>query len=394
MPQQQSRKYGVKQRGDKWVARPYVNGAHHWVGTFEDEDEATEAARKFVEQARRLPPSKETVQKFADRWVVDYPRDDSTNDHYRTMAKLFAREYGEKLMRQIGPLDAKRFANKHGGAARSVRTMFSDAKREGVIEVHPFLGMKLGKEGRKGRRDLVVITREEFDMLIEISKNVHPKYDFWQMVVVGGEVGIRPSEMYGLERTDFLLASSEIYVQRQYYRGRLKRPKNHRPRRIICTPAATSAYETLPRYTPIAKVDERGKERPIDFAFRNKSGDPLTQTSMHNYWVPVRAAFEAALSEQRRAELQAPRDPKHPEMDFYELRHRCATDLLERFRADGQDGCADVAIQLGHTDEGELVRDLYGHPSDDLARERLKKLFEDNTRQLRPVEGDGEASHG
>lgn len=272
--------------------------------------------------------------------------------------------------------------------------MFSDAKQEGLIETHPFLGMKLGNEGRNGRRDLVVISREEFDMLTEISKDVHSKYDFWQMVVIAGEVGIRPSEMYGLERVDFLLPENEIYVRRQYYRGRLKLPKNHKPRRIIMTPAADSAYKTLPRYTAIVKVDERGVERPIDFAFRNKSGDPMTQSTMHHYWVPVRATFEAALPEQRRAELQAPRDPEHPEMDFYELRHRCATDLLERFRADGQDGCADVAIQLGHTDEGELVRDLYGHPSDDLARERIKKLFEDNTRHLRPVAEEEEAADG
>ena len=32
----------------------------------------------------------------------------------------------------------------------------------------------------------------------------------------------------------------------------------------------------------------------------------------------------------------------------------------------------DVAIQLGHRDGGKLVRELYGHPDEDLVRERLR----------------------
>ena len=34
---------------------------------------------------------------------------------------------------------------------------------------------------------------------------------------------------------------------------------------------------------------------------------------------------------------------------------------------------ADAAIQVGHTDGGALVMSIYGHPSEDLARERLKR---------------------
>lgn len=91
-----SRKYGVAPRGKRWIAKPYVNGEHVWVGTFDEEDEALRAAIKRYDELKRLPTSKETVQRFADRWVEDYPRDESTNDHYRTMAKLFAREYGDR----------------------------------------------------------------------------------------------------------------------------------------------------------------------------------------------------------------------------------------------------------------------------------------------------------
>ena len=47
-----------------------------------------------------------------------------------------------------------------------------------------------------------------------------------------------------------------------------------------------------------------------------------------------------------------------PKMAFYELRHFCATHLLEL-----EASHADVVVQLGHTDGGALVMSPYGHPS-------------------------------
>jgi integrase len=56
-------------------------------------------------------------------------------------------------------------------------------------------------------------------------------------------------------------------------------------------------------------------------------------------------------------------------MDFYELRHFCGSWLFNDLELPAQD----VAYQLGHTDGGALVQRLYGHPSERLARERIKR---------------------
>jgi integrase len=53
------------------------------------------------------------------------------------------------------------------------------------------------------------------------------------------------------------------------------------------------------------------------------------------------------------------------------MRHFCATRLLEVGLTD-----AEVAVQLGHTDGGELVRRVYGHPANDLARTRLRAALD------------------
>ena len=70
-----------------------------------------------------------------------------------------------------------------------------------------------------------------------------------------------------------------------------------------------------------------------------------------------------------------------PHMDFYELHHAAATMLPERGATPW-----DVAHQLGHTDGGQLVMELYGHPAEAGARSRLLATW-DAVEPLRPVSG-------
>lgn len=376
MPDRRSRKYGVKKRGEKWVARPYIAGVGHvWVGTFDIEDEALRAAIEKFDELSRLPSTKETIQTFADRWIRDYPRPkQSTNDHYHGHAKMLAKEHGSKRVRDFGRLDARRFAKAHPGAARSCRAMFSDMMDEGLIEINQFA--KLGITNSRGRKDINVLSVDELDRLLALAESCHPKYKFAPMLAFSASSTMRPGEVFGLEWDDIDFEHDEIHVKRQLHKGRCTTPKNGMDRKIVLPPAAAEALRSLSRFTPIIMADETGKERPINLVFRNKSGDPMSQTTLHFYWNPVRAAFG------------------RPEMDYYELRHFGATFLLEMFRANGEEGSYDVAVQLGHTDDGELVRDLYGHPSDDLSRERLKRLFQRNVEPLRAVEDDEEAANG
>lgn len=65
-------------------------------------------------------------------------------------------------------------------------------------------------------------------------------------------------------------------------------------------------------------------------------------------------------------------------MAFYELRHFACTHLLEMGVSH-----ADAAVQLGHTDGGALVMEVYGHPSQDGARARLNAAYEANAFQAR-----------
>lgn len=116
-------------------------------------------------------------------------------------------------------------------------------------------------------------------------------------------------------------------IVRGLYKGRVELPKNSRPRTIVLPPQARDALLTIPR----------GAGR----VFTGKPGGPLSQPLLTWYWAPVRAR---AL-------------PDRPEVTPYYLRHAAAHYLHVTMGLPDRD----VAAQLGHTDGGKLVRELYAH---------------------------------
>jgi integrase len=153
---------------------------------------------------------------------------------------------------------------------------------------------------------------------------------------------MRPAELYALRWSDLDLKSNEVSVTRQYSpkSRKFELPKNGKPRSIVLTGPARGALMEMPR-----PID------PDTLIFRGGRGGALTGRTQHYYWNPVRCVFG------------------RPSMTLYELRHFCGSWLLNDLELPPQD----VAHQLGHTDGGALVMSLYGHPSERLARERIKR---------------------
>jgi integrase len=174
---------------------------------------------------------------------------------------------------------------------------------------------------------------------------------FRAMVLFAAYVGLRPGELFALERKD--IVGDEVLIRRNLDgTGQLKAPKNGRERVVILPPPAREALADV-----AARIDE-------PWLFLTPRGRRFSKGSLLYYWRPVRAAFG------------------RPEMDFYELRHFCATHLLELGVSP-----SDVAVQLGHRDGGALVMSTYGHPAEDSARERLKRAYGANVAALRKPRG-------
>jgi integrase len=358
--------YGVRPRGKRFIARPYIPGrGHAYAGTFDTAEEATKAAIAKIEAERKLPANKETVASFAARWVGDFPRPkESTNDRYCSDAQRFARKVGAaKKLHEVTVPEARAYAQKHRHDLGALRAMFSDARRDGLVLENPFA--ELGISKGRGRKDIVAITADELDVLADLALRTHGK-DFGpifrSVVLFAAYTGLRPGELFGLEWDDIDFKGETIHVQRQFHKRRLTLPKNGKARRVFLPPPAAQALRAMPRTVGVAHV------------FPGKEDQRITQSALSGYWKPVRVAFEAS----RNSEA---------DLSFYALRHRCATMLVEQ----GIESWI-VAKQLGHDDGGRLVEQTYSHPSDQVARERLRRAFAEPTK-LRAVE-DAEAANG
>ena len=166
---------------------------------------------------------------------------------------------------------------------------------------------------------------------------------------------MRPAELYVLEWDDVDFDAGEVRVRRTLSGDEwIELPKNGQTRTIFLPPPARDALRRVPRRTDTRRI------------FSTKNGRQFSKSKFHYSWDPVRVAFGQS------------------RMQFYELKHYGCTYWLDVLGMSPED----VALQCGHTDGGRLIRERYGHPSDALARERMRRAWGERVTPLRPMEED------
>lgn len=344
----------ARRRGKRWTANGYDRklGRKVHLGTFDTQKEALDAEADHRVQAR--PSSRETCDDFANRWTRDYPRPRaSTNKHYQERVKRFAEDFKGVKLRDIDRVTARGWAMEHKANVNAVRTMFGDAVRDGLIETNPFGNMRL--PGSRGRKDIVALTETELTGLADVALDDRMELhefgpEFRAMVLFAGYVGLRPGELFALRHDDVdgALCSIERSLSKT---GEIGPTKTGRSRRVTVPPPAQLALRSVPVH-------------PSGLLFTSPRDRMWRQHTHHRYWALLRKLAG------------------RPGLDFYELRHCAATMLLERGATPW-----DVAQQLGHTDGGQLVMELYGHPSEAGARARLLRAWDSEIEPLRAVSG-------
>lgn len=345
----------ILKRGDKYGVRIWMGGKHRWLGTFD-----TRAEAKRAEADATLTPAagSMTVEQWARVWLGRYQRPAlATQRTYRYAIDRVIHDIGSMRLAGIDRPTAKAYANDWPrSVARVARTMWADALRDGVCQHNPFTSLRL--ETPKGRKDLIALTEPQIDQLATVACEQHGDYgdEMAAIVLFAAYTGVRPGELAAVQWADLDPANREAIICRALDgQGGEKAPKNGLARTIILPPRALEALGLVARRT----------DSP--YVFHSPRGRRLSKGNLAYLWRPVVAAWRA----------KGGRD-----IDPYDLRHACATLLLERGLTP-----ADVAVQLGHTDGGRLVQVLYGHPDEDRARDRLRMAFvADGHKQ--PVDAD------
>src|SRR5215211_4913065 len=155
----------VFRRGDKWAVTVHdpSTGGKRWVGTFDHyrdaKDAEGDARRRGRRQHGRIP-----ADEFATTWIDRYPRQrESTNITHRERISKFAKDFAGRHLDQITRIEARAWALANPGRVQSVRAMFSDAARDGLMADNPFANLRLREPD--GRRHLIVPTEEELGAL-------------------------------------------------------------------------------------------------------------------------------------------------------------------------------------------------------------------------------------
>lgn len=314
---------------------------YRWIGTF-----ASEAEARAAEADASLKPGQEmpTVEQWGRVWLSDYPRAaPATQLVYREAVKRIIKDLGSAKLSAIDRQAARKQALDWPRNVSAVaRTMWADAKRDGICKENPWTDMRL-KQSR-GRKDYVALSEGELLDLADVAQSVHREYgpEARAIILTLGYVGIRPGELCALRWDDLDLADLEMTIKASLdATGVEKAPKNGKARRVTIPPMALEAIRSLPRSTD-------------PYVFHSYKGRRLRKANLWYLWRAIKVVWEL----------------EHAPMDLYSLRHTAATIALER----GLDA-ATVAVQLGHEDGGALILSRYGHPSQDRARERLKMAY-------------------
>lgn len=226
------------------------------------------------------------------------------------------------------------------------RRALADAVRDGYLDRNPAALSRSPKMTKTERR---ILSASEVRHLIATSRDER-LWPLWTLLVT---TGLRLGEGLGLAWSDVDLGAGTLRVERQllWTEGRWtrRRPKTERSRRtIILIPVAIDALREQHR----RQDDDLGpRPRPVDtLVFTSPTGRPLHGT---NCLPPFRRALMAA---------------GLPRVTLHDLRHSCATVMLEA-------GVPLPVISrvLGHSSI-RITADLYAHVTPELARDAADRL--------------------
>lgn len=316
------------------------------AGTFLTKAEAKRAREQARERLGESEPTSVTLAAFWERWTTDRlfarPKE-STNIHNRERTKAFVARYGK---RSIDAIDDATVAEWLAGGSRNgtvpaLRAMFNDAasaKAGRLVRSNPFA--RLGISRGPGRRDEQPPSEEQVWKVIRCAHELAtPSFAAW--LQVAAFTGLRPGELDALRRANIELARSRIRVVEQFSAATrtFTLPKNGQPREAPLTDPAREALLSLP-------IEG-------EFCFAPIRGEHWTASARAYHWKAVKAAagWEGSL--------------------YLATRHFAGWYMVNVLELASED----VAIALGHTDGGELVRKLYGHRDRDRALDRVAAAY-------------------
>jgi integrase len=304
---QQGQVFKLKTRGPDgqplWAYRYRLEGRDSerpQVGGFATRGEAEKALRKVLD---RLGPgggrATVTLAEFVDEYLEMHQAAPVTIAKLRWLLNKATVELGEKRLADLTPRDvyAWRMTVPEGHrheATQALRQVLNRAVMWDLLNYNPAKrGVPNPAPRAREKRPF-----ETWGQVEAVAARLGPVYG--PMVIFAAATGLRPSELFGLDRRDVDRKLGVVYVRRAYANGRLKHTKTRLSTRAVPLQAkALQALDRLPASdNPILFPNMRGGR--IDFRIFGRK-----------HWRPAQA--KAGID---------------PVRGLYDLRHTYATFAL------------------------------------------------------------------
>ncbi|HDT7488199.1 TPA: site-specific integrase [Enterococcus faecium] len=305
------------------------------------------------------------VKQYLDFWMEEYVKLNlkyNTYENYRFTIKNHINGYlGKKKLTDLSPALLQNFINaefKKGYSKKTMTITHSVLKNAlnmavypwGLIKQNPMLYVKIPKyEARPTtKKDLKIISLEDFDHMLEITPEGHP---FYIPLNIGFYTGMRVGEVCGLTWDDVDFSNGTITVEKQMV-------KNDGAW-VYGTPKTSSSNRTIFIGQTLLAILKKHKKQQLENRMKygnlyidsnavctKEDGELVTPSVVK--WNTRRISNALSLS-----------------FNFHSLRHTHATLLLENGAK-----MKEISERLGHS-RISITMDTYSHVTDKMRNETV-----------------------
>lgn len=340
--------------GDKpYMIRPYdaINKKKGKAVRFATLSEAVAYKENLTAGKIRQVSKHYTCDEWVEHWTTSpgFRRaKESTNVHNAERVAKFGKDFKGVPMTHVDRSAARTWALDNKSRVGAVRAMFTDARLDGIVADNPFTQLRMPSS--EGRKYIEAMTPAEVKDLAGIAYRKWPEWPvLGAMILFSAYSGLRLGECLALRWRDIDWEQGTIRVERQWSSrtGQYTTPKNGRTRVVELLEPASAPLRSLDRAMG-----------PSGLVWYSPTGKTIAPALHHYYWRQVVSAFNERVGEQRAAAL---------DLEWHALRHFTASWMVDKGIQ-----AHDVAGQLGHTDGGKLIQELYGHLYADNSRARIR----------------------